>query len=310
MPKFLDERRYDQEPVVSVRPSNASPIGQVPPTAAQVSSKPITRNPNFNAQFEILTKSKLLGLLRLANAEPSGLLAGVLVFVVSGLICWTGWWLFSAPGRMISSIVSPGDCGALATGTLPMYFCSAKVALLTLAGPLAMMSLLIIFRRWITAQVGKWARKLPAESRLFLGPLVACVVFAFAWAPIHYQVVDDSGLVSQRIFPGVVAVFTYASVRYGPKAQQILTDKSFFEWRDRLSPFVRGAIAVLIPLTVSLVITFQDRVSQAAFKEQVVTLVGLFTGYLALTPRQGDWLGAVQQMERRSMSAQIYSSGS
>ncbi len=238
-------------------------------------------------------RNALLEIMHIASIEPSGLLGGALVFGLAALLSWAGWYLFSLPGRLIRQLIDPGDCGYLLTGSFSMYLCSAKVGLLTLAGPLASVAVLIVLRRWIAKHIIKLSSRLPQETRFLLAPLVACIVFAFSWAPIHYEAVDDSGLVSQRIFPAIVALFAYSSLRYGAAIQKTLLKTSFFARRDNLPTVVRWLIALLIPLIFSLAITFQNRVSEAALKEQIVTLLALFCGYLALTPRQGDLLLAV-----------------
>jgi hypothetical protein len=63
--------------------------------------------------------------------------------------------------------------------------------------------------------------------------------------------------------------------------------------------YARYGIAMLVPLVLSFIITFQDRVTAAAFKEQLVTLVALGTGFLALTPRDGNIPAGVRRRPSR-----------
>jgi hypothetical protein len=56
---------------------------------------------------------------------------------------------------------------------------------------------------------------------------------------------------------------------------------------------LRIAAAIVVPLALSLIITAETRVSNTAFKEQLVVLVGLVSGFLALSPRSGNVLAGV-----------------
>ena len=98
--------------------------------------------------------------------------------------------------------------------------------------------------------------------------------------------------------PGKVPM-SVLTQRYGPTLQQRLA--GFFELRDRFPARLRFAIAFAVPILISLLITAEFRVTQTALKEQLVVLISLCCGYLALAPRDGDPLSGVKQLmsERR-----------
>ncbi len=244
-------------------------------------------------------------LFEIVENEPTGLIGAFMVFVAADIVCvigsfdWFSWSLFVIPARLIGLLVNPGECSTLSMGTLAMYACSAKVAALTLASPIAAFALLLAMRKWIARRALNVTRLLPVQSQFMVAPLAATIAFAFGWFPVHDQINDDSGLLSQRAFPALVACFTYASNRYGHLVQNALAGTTFFERRDKLPRVGLWLLAALIPLGLSLIVTFQDRVSQAALKEQIVTIIALCIGYLAFTPRHGTLLGAVERTRFR-----------
>lgn len=241
-----------------------------------------------------LVKDAVLALFRLANRDPSGLLAAAMVLVVGTFVSWIGWFPLGLPARLVGTFVSPGSCSSVRPGTLEMYLCSATVAGRTLVGPIAAPTIVIVLLFLLRNQM---LTKLPVEARFLVAPVVATILFALSWAAIHYQSTDDSGLLSQKIFPAVIGFFTFVSARYGPAFQRVLVP--FFKVRDKVPSFLRIMIVFLIPLVVALVITFQERVSDTAQKEQIVVLLSLCTGYLALAPRQGDLLSEVRRIVTR-----------
>ena len=180
-----------------------------------------------------------------------------------------------------------------------MYICSVKVAALTMVGPLAIILLLFLLRGRVAKGVGWLKVRIPKETGFLIAPVVASLSFALCWAPIHHQVEDDSGFVSQRTFPAIVGLFAFVLARFGPFLQPALAARGFYEWRDKIPKMFRWVIAILIPLTVSLVITFQERVTSTSLKEQTVVLLALCTGYLAITPRQGSLAAGFRQTTSR-----------
>ncbi|MEK7215695.1 MAG: hypothetical protein AAB289_08890, partial [Chloroflexota bacterium] len=124
--------------------------------------------------------------------------------------------------------------------------------------------------------------------------ITATLFFTISWSGAHTATALQSGILPQTMFPAVVGLFTFAVVRYGPPLQRSLV--SFFDVRDRYPMKLRFGVAILVPFLASLLITFESRVSQTALKEQVVVVISLVTGYLAMAPRSGDLLAAVKDL--------------
>jgi hypothetical protein len=113
------------------------------------------------------------------------------------------------------------------------------------------------------------------------------------------------GLLPQQIFPGLVGLYTFVVGRYNAELQRSL--QAFFDWREKVPRFLRIVAVILIPMVISLIITYQERVSQTALKEQFVVIISLVLGYLMLAPRGGDLVGGFRQMvsEFRSQQGSI-----
>lgn len=236
------------------------------------------------------------------HRERSGAAAAAVVFAVCLIVSVVGWTPLSLPPRLVGSIVPEGNCTGEVPQTRGMYLCSVKVASLTMAGPLLVIVGLVVVRRPITAWIKEQTPKLPEEARFLIAPVLATVMFGIAWAGVHYETADLSGILPQRFFPAVVGLFTFAVTRFGPALQQRL--QGFFTVRDRFPAALRIVAALLIPVGVSLLITNQERVSDTALKEQFVVLISLCTGYLALTPRSGDFASGMRDLvERRGQRA-------
>lgn len=231
------------------------------------------------------------------NRDPTGLTGAVIVFFVAAVLAWVSWWPLSLPSRLIGYFVPEGDCMAYVPGSLPMYFCSMKVALLTMVGPIILIVAIIAARAAVTRLSQQLAAKLPADTRFLIPPLVATIFFTIAWSGVHFYTSGDTGLLPQKFFPAVVGLFTYASIRYRELIQNYL--HGFFVVRDQFPKILRVIAAALIPLFLSLIITFQERVSQTALKEQIVVIVAMITGYLALTPFTGRKPAAEKEAAQR-----------
>ena len=67
----------------------------------------------------------------------------------------------------------------------------------------------------------------------------------------------------------------------------------FFRARDVLPKLFRWVLVILVPLMVSLWITAEDRVSNEAYKQQLVVLIGMAAAWVLMTPRTGR-LGDLQ----------------
>jgi hypothetical protein len=119
------------------------------------------------------------------------------------------------------------------------------------------------------------------------------MIFELAWTGTHRDTATASGLLPQTVFPAVVGLFTFVIARFGADIQRSLT--GFFDFRDRYPGWLRLAVAIIFPIVLSLLISFQERVSQEMAKEQFIVIVSLTVGYLAMAPRTGDFLSAVRQ---------------
>ncbi len=237
---------------------------------------------------------RVLDVMARANAEPTGVGGAAVVLVASALLSVVGWVPLSLPARFLDGLVPAGGCVGSDPGSLFMYVCSAKVAALKIAGPLAIVALLIVLRARLVPIVIRGAQRLPAEARSLVAPLLATALFVMSWGDIHAATGSETGILPQTVFPAVVGLFTYAVTRWNEAAQRALG--TLFDRRDRLSRGMRYGAAIGIPLVVSLIITNEQRVSQTALKEQIVVIVGLVTGYLALAPRGGDILAGAREL--------------
>lgn len=248
----------------------------------------------------------LRDVVRRLNDDPRGIGKAVLVFIVGAILSVVLWYPLGLPSELVRNVVAqptlicsfgrgPTDIFAAAAGagTPRMYLCSWGVAILTMAGPLALIALAFVFRRALTRLVGASAARLPQETRFAVGPAVATLVFTMAWSGSHYQTSWLIGFLPQTIFPAVVGVFTYAVGRWGATLQSRLAP--FFDLRDRFPMKVRIAAAIVAPIVFAFLLTAETRVSLTAQKEQVIVLFGLATGFLMLAPRRGDVLAGVSQ---------------
>jgi len=142
--------------------------------------------------------------------------------------------------------------------------------------------------------IGRVTPKLPQGARFLVAPLLATAIFVIAWSGAHKDTGSSVGLLPQNIFPAVIGLFTYGVARYGQGVQCGLVN--FFELRDKFPRFLRLLVVIAVPITISLAITVQQRVTMEALKEQFVVMVALATGYLMISPRNGDLLSGARQM--------------
>jgi hypothetical protein len=111
------------------------------------------------------------------------------------------------------------------------------------------------------------------------------VFFAVVWAGSHATTGHLQGILPHRAFPALVAVFVQATMIWGPGAMARLS--LLFRARDVLPKFFRWGLVILVPLAVSLWITAESRVSNEAYKQQIVVLVGMAAAWVLMTPRSG-----------------------
>ena len=238
------------------------------------------------------------GLLARADRDPAGGLKALVIFVVCAALATILWYPLGLPSELIRSVVAQptnicrGGFEAFAdAGTPKMYFCSAVVGILTMAPPVALLIVAFIYRAAVMRAVRDVRARVPKEADFLVAPVAATLIFTLAWAGSHYSTATKVGLLPQTIFPGVIGLFTFAVARWGRDVQARLA--AFFDRRDRYPLKVRAAGAVAVPFIVSLLLTSETRVSAPAIKEQIVVIVGLLSGFLALAPRSGDVLAGV-----------------
>ncbi|NLE95396.1 MAG: hypothetical protein GX600_06915 [Dehalococcoidia bacterium] len=205
--------------------------------------------------------------------------------------------ILGLPAQLIRDILPTGTCTNEVPGTFGMYLCSMKVGIMTVVGPVLVMVVLFLFRKPLFAAVPKVNEKIPGQWQFLLPPVVAAMAFTMSWAGYHVQTWNKIGLVPHSVFPAVIGLFTYAVARFGPELGRSL--ESLFQVRDGIPRFLRYVLVVAIPLTIALIITYQDRVSNEALKEQFVVLVGLAMAYLLVAPRpDSEPLGGAARVGR------------
>jgi hypothetical protein len=213
----------------------------------------------------------------------SALVAALLCAVVA--VC--GWIPFGWLGISIRSLIAPSNCAAFQAGTSALFVCSAKVAMLTLIGPIGfavlLSALFFLFRNWTVQGLAACARKIPNRFRYIVAPLIATFFFTIIWAGSHYGMAFRFGLMPQILFPAVTGLFSWAVMRYDPKFRQTRVFSSFLAWRDKVPLLLRIAVMLLASVLFSLSITLQNRVSYAALKEQIVVVITLVIGYILLS---------------------------
>jgi len=180
-----------------------------------------------------------------------------------------------------------------------MYVCSARVAVLTLAGPttvaVLLFALLFIFRRWTNHTVAMFAKKIRSGPRYAVPPVITTLFFTITWAGTHYGMAFDFGVLPQILFPLVAGLFAWAAMRYDPSFRRTGSLGILFARRDKVPLLVRIILALVCPAVLSLSITFQHRVTHPAFKEQTLVVVTLVMGYILLSPMRvaksvsADW---------------------
>jgi len=188
----------------------------------------------------------------------------IAIVFISGILVSRIFWFFGFLPNSFKYIISPGNCRGYQTKTIQMYLCSASVAFRTLIGPILFMVLIFFFRKAIFKFINKTKPMIPKDYHFVINPLIATLIFTILWSGSHYNTSRTIGIVGQKYFPVIVALFTYATSTYYSLLQEHLA--AFFKKRDTIPKTIRYIIAFLIPLFISLIITFQDRVSAVALK--------------------------------------------
>lgn len=228
----------------------------------------------------------------LGGPGPLGAIGGLLaVWFVGGFLSRQLWGVLGWPAEQVQGFVSERNCIGEVPGTWDMYLCSARVGFFQVLGPLVIALMALAFRRPLGAAMGRLRKKLPAGQSL-VAPLAATGLFTMAYSPMHADTAGQEGIVSQQTFPAVVGVATMVMSRFGPAIAAKLQRQLAI--RDRVPVLLRVPLALLVPVFLAYVLTDQDRVTEPARKEQLVILVTLAAGYLAVLPRSGRFdLGRV-----------------
>lgn len=225
-----------------------------------------------------------------AAAAATGAVALVIGLPVSFAATYAvsdwGWDVFRLLPVQINELLPVGGCTSYTPGTLGMYLCSAFVGLRVMFGSLVLAVLLILFRKPIAAIIGGIGKLLPQALRGILPAILAGVFFAVVWAGSHYDTGHLVGIMSQRTFPALVGALSFVAIQFGPGL--MARAPGLFAARDRISGFVRWLMVLAAPLLVSLVITYEERVSNEAQKQQIVVIVGMLVAFVLLTPRQQE----------------------
>jgi hypothetical protein len=209
----------------------------------------------------------------------------ILLVFVSGIVIARVFWFLGFIPNLFRNIINPGNCSGYEVKTIGMYICSAFVAFKMLLGPLLVMLVIFLFRKSIIGFINKMKPKIPNDFQFLLAPLVSTFLFTIVWSGSHPSIMDTEGIIDQRSFPVIVGLFTFITTFYYKEIQKKLVP--FFEKRDKFSKPIRYVFAFAIPFFLSLIITFEDRVSNVALKEQIIVIISLITGYLVLLPRSG-----------------------
>lgn len=217
--------------------------------------------------------------------DGNGAKAAAVVFIVCAAISLIGWYPLSLPVRLIRTLLPDVSCTGTTPGTFGMYLCSAGVGLMVIAAPVLLMVVIFLLRKPLTERVERLTQKLPKETRFLVAPALATIIFVIAWSGVHKDTASQWGMLPQIIFPAVIGLFTFAVARFGPSVQGTLG--SFFDSRDRLPRWIRLLAVIAVPMLLALLITYQERVTQEALKEQFIVLVALVMVYLMMSPRVG-----------------------
>jgi hypothetical protein len=240
-----------------------------------------------NCGFPMENQTGSQGFLDSLNKPGNSLGAAAVVFVFCAILSLILWYPLSIPTRIIRAIIPVNlNCTGSTPGSFQMYLCSAGVGLFTIAIPLLSMLVVFIFRKQLTRLAKKLTPKLPESSRFLIMPAFATIIFVISWSGAHKDTGFSWGIMPQMAFPAIIGLFTFVIAKWGKQMQ--LSLKSFFDSRDKIPRLLRFVIAAAIPLAISLIITFQDRVSFEALKEQFVTMVSLVVGFLVMAPRSGN----------------------
>ena len=218
--------------------------------------------------------------------DRSGVLGLLLLLAVGTLGSYLLWPLFALPLSVVSDILPTKTCSNEIVGTTGMRLCGMQAGLIKMIGPLALGVGVFFARKPLTRWTQTLAKRLPVGLRPLVAPLLAIALFLLVWAGTHSDSSDQSGLLPQKAFPVLIGAYTYAVMQWGPSLQDRMN--GFLDVRDQVPFVARLVVTLSVPTLVSLVLTNQERVSDPAFKEQLVVVIGLVLAYLLLVPRSVD----------------------
>lgn len=211
-------------------------------------------------------------------------ISSALVTVLAcALVAILGWAPFGLFGSKIRSLLSPGTCVAFQTGTPAMYLCSAKIAGLTLLGPISLSAFWIAVFLALRKLIAEWIKKMPSAVRYVAAPVVATLFFTITWAGVHYGMAFRVGIVPQILFPVIIGLFSWVVARYDLLLHRRILSRPLFDFRDKLPRAMRIVIVILTPVALSFATGLQKHVGAPALKEQLVVVVTLAAAYLLLS---------------------------
>lgn len=231
-----------------------------------------------------------------AGADPSGFKPAILVVLVCAAISYVGWAPLCIPIRALKATIPQVTCSDLPPGSVAMYVCSAKVGLVALILPVAIMVAFFVLRGAVARLVTRATQHMPSDAGFLLTPVIATVFFTLSWAALHLET-GAGGYLPQKAFPAVIGLFTYCTVRFGPAVQQSL--RRFFDVRDQIPVPGRYVLMFLVPAALAFLLTFGERsvwITQTAEKEQLIVVVSLLFGFALLAPRQGNLAEGVREL--------------
>ncbi|MCP4961064.1 MAG: SH3 domain-containing protein [Actinomycetia bacterium] len=232
---------------------------------------------------DVPVTDKVAGFLGGLEKPGMGALLGLLAVVSTILMSVVLWPVLKLPGDLISGVLPEGDCTRETPKTWGMYVCSAKIGFLQALGGIISLVVVIALRRPIQSQLRKI---LPKGGSSLAIPLLTTVLFGVFYASTHADTSSESGLVSQRMFPAVIGLLTFAGMRFGPALARRFGGA--IGKRNRIPGVFRGLLAVGLPMILAYVSMNQERVSDTARKEQLVVLATMLFGYVAFLPMNGD----------------------
>lgn len=205
------------------------------------------------------------------------------VLIVGALGSALLWRFLGAPARWLTALApSPSYCAQYEIGTLEMYLCSARVAVLAVLGPVLLVVAGLLLRRPI-GRLGRLAGgRVPPAARFLVAPLLATTLFAMAWSGLQPNTLAAMSW-TNRAFPGVVGAVSYLMIALRP----VLTSRfgGVLRARDRIPAPLRVAVALVIPIWYAFQATNADVVYDTTGTQQAVVLLSLVTAFLALVPR-------------------------